>query len=238
MRKLPFNDDWIIENHSKFKSYRELAEEHNLLFGTDFSRAQMKNHAGLILKVRMSDYWYTEEQKAWIRSEYSKAGSTESKVKAFNEKFGTDRKEHSLREMARRMGVMLSDDALDDYRRRTTDSLIRFNKTVRAKPIGYVGRPANGYLMVKTENGWVSQGRYEYEKQCGEIPKGHVVVFLDGDNRNVNGENLMAIPQSWQALMTAKRFWSEEPNITKTGVLWCRLYLALQEAEGKDNGRY
>lgn len=223
MKKLPFNDDWLKEHYQEFDSYRELADAHNERFGTEFSRQQMKNHTSLILGLHIDHYYYTEEMKEWIRQEYPKASSSDEKARLFNERFGGNRKGHSIREMARRLGVNLSEEALDHYKKKSADHIVNYNTTVKAKPIGYVGRKSNGYNMVKTEDGWVSQARYEYLKHHDEIPNGYVVIFLDGDNTNVEPSNLMAIPQAWQAWMTAHKFWSSHPKITETGIMWCRL---------------
>lgn len=223
MRKLPFNDEWLTDNHYRYKSYAELAKAHNELFGTCFSRVQMKNHAGLILGIRMDKYWYTEEMKAWIKAEYPKPGTSDEKARRFNKAFGTHRDGHSIKEMARKLGVALGEDALADYKRKSTDTLIRYNTEIKAKPIGYVGRPANGYPMVKTADGWMYQARYEYMRHHDEIPSGEVIIFLDGNVMNVSKENLMAIPQKWQAVMTANKFWSEHPMITRSGLVWCEL---------------
>ena len=235
MRKLPFNDEWLLANCHRYKSYSELAKAHNEAFGTCFSRMQTKNHAGLILGIRMSKYWYTDEMKEWIRREYPKPGSSDEKAERFNKAFGTHRDGHSIKEMARKLGVALGEEALAEYKRKSADMLIRHNTEIKAKPIGYVGRLSNGYPMVKTENGWVSQARYEYLKSHDEIPSRNVVIFLDGNVNNVSEGNLMAIPQKWQALMTANKFWSEHPMITRSGIVWCELFTALKTERRQNN---
>lgn len=189
----------------------------------------MKNHAGLILGIRMGDYYFTPEEEEWIRQEYPKVGTAQEKADAFNAYFGTKRKAHCISEKARRMGVKLSDESRAEYKRRSAEHIVNYNRTVKAKPIGYVGRPANGYLTVKTDHGWVMQTKYEYEKSHGELKDGHVVILLDGNRTNVSADNLMAVPRGCQALMTANKFWSEEPNLTKTGAIWSELYLLLKE---------
>jgi len=231
MRKLAYNDEWILCACDKYNSFRELAKAHNERFGTNFTRAQMKNHASLILGVRYGNYWYTEDMEQWIRSEFPKTGSAEEKVQMFNARFNTNRSEHCLREKAKRMGVTLSEEAKAEFKRKSAEHLVWFNTTVRAKPIGYIGRPSNGYLMVKTAEGWISQARYEYTKAHGDIKSDYVVIFLDGNVKNVNHDNLMAIPQRWQALMTAHKLWSEHPIITKTAIEWCELFEILHCTE-------
>ena len=224
MRKLPFNDEWILQNYHKFASYRELAEEHNKLFSTRFSRMQMKNHAGLILGARYDRYWYTAEMEEWIRREYPKPGTAAEKAKSFNETFGTKRSGQCIKEKARSMGVSLSEGGQADYKNKSGEFLSHYNKTVRAYPVGTVGRPSNGYPMIKTSEGWMLQSRYEYMRQHGEILPEHVVIYLNGDANNASKANLMSIPRKCQAIMTANKFWSEEPELTRTGAMWSELY--------------
>ena len=131
------------------------------------------------------------------------------------------------------MGVSLSHAGQQEYKRRSAAHIVGYNTTVRAKPAGYVGRISNGYPQVKNEHGeWVPQGRYEYAKQNGMIPKGRVVIFLDGDNSNVSRENLAAIPRGHQGLMTVHGFWSKEPELTRAGVLWVDLYSRIKRKRG------
>lgn len=224
MKRLPFNDDWIRQNVDIYKTYKRLAEEHNKLFGTSFTREQMKNHASLILDVH-TEYYYTDEMKAWIIENYPKSGTAEEKAEEFNSIFGTNKNGQAIKEMARLLGVSLSEEALKDYKQKSKEHICNFNRTVRAAKPGHVGRPSNGYLLVKLENGeWLSQGRYEYEKHYGKVPKNHNVIFLDGNRNNVSKENLMAIPVKLTAIMSANKFWSSDPELTKTGVVYCNLY--------------
>ena len=52
-----------------------------------------------------------------------------------------------------------------------------------------------GYIEIKVEiNKWISKHRYIWEQHYKrEVPKGKVVIFLDGNNRNFEIENLKLI---------------------------------------------
>lgn len=239
MRKLNYNDDWIIANYKNFASYSQLAEEHNKAFNTDFTRQQMKNHAGLILKIRMDAYWYTEEMEEWICINYPKVGTSEEKAKQFNSIFGTNRSGQSLKEKARSLGVQLSDEAMIEYKKKSSEHISDYNKTIRSKPIGYIGRPSNGYPMIKIESGkWMLQSRYEYTKHHGPIPKGNAVIFLDGNVYNIAPDNLMSIPIEYQAIITANKLWSKHPEINKTSILYAQLISELRKHKEIDNGHH
>lgn len=233
MRGLPFNDEWILENASNLKNYRELAEEHNKLFGTSFSRMQMKNHAGLILGVKMNKYWYTEDQKQWIIENYPKPGTADDKAKEFNSIFCTKRSGQTIKEMARLLGVSLSEEGMAEYKKKSKEHIVNYNRTERSTPIGEFGRPTGGgYICRKMEDGsWMLRHRYEYEKHHGEIKKGNVVIFLDGNKENFNPQNLAQVPLSYQGMMTAHKLWSIDPDITRTSIRWCDLYSVMLRKE-------
>ena len=54
-----------------------------------------------------------------------------------------------------------------------------------------------GYIEIKVGiNKWISKHRYIWEQHYKrKVPKGKVVIFLDGNNRNFEIENLKLIPR-------------------------------------------
>ncbi|WP_294681972.1 HNH endonuclease signature motif containing protein [uncultured Gemella sp.] len=65
----------------------------------------------------------------------------------------------------------------------------------------------NGYIEIKVGiNKWISKHRYIWEQyQKKEVPKGKVVIFLDGNNRNFEIENLKLISRG-ALLILNKRY--------------------------------
>jgi hypothetical protein len=72
-------------------------------------------------------------------------------------------------------------------------------------PVGteHVGK--DGYISVKvrekatvpmSKDNWKLKHVWEYEKAHGEVPAGHVIYFADGDRRNFDPSNLVAVPRS------------------------------------------
>ena len=57
----------------------------------------------------------------------------------------------------------------------------------------------------------------------------YILVHLDNDVTNNSVENIRAISRSVNARMTANKFWSKDPNITKAGILCCELDELLKE---------
>ncbi len=63
------------------------------------------------------------------------------------------------------------------------------------KPIGHERVDKNGYIEIKVKepNVFKSKHRLIYENHHGKIPKGYNVIFIDGNNRNFNINNLKCI---------------------------------------------
>ena len=217
-----------MEHKDEFFTWAEMCKEYNKIFGTDLERIRFKNHCVHDLRLKMDAYWYTEEQKEWLKEHYPKMGAKKM-TEEFNEKFKQNRSTHSLKQMCHSMGLKLDEETFKKYREDTTNAMVVHTKTVRASKVGTIGRPSNGYDLVKTENGWMSLGKYLWEKNGGEVPKGYQVIFLDGDKGNRDASNLALVPTSYQALMNTYKLRSENAEITRTSVAWCRLHEALRK---------
>lgn len=65
------------------------------------------------------------------------------------------------------------------------------------KDVGSIRYPkfSHDYVMIKIKNPnkWIPYHIYIYEKENGKLPPNSVIVFLDGNNRNFNKENLFLI---------------------------------------------
>lgn len=222
-----YHNEWILENKDKFFSWSDMCKEYNKVFGTEIERVRFKNHCSDDLKLRLENYNYTDAQKEWLFEHYPKYGAKKT-AKEFNRIFNQNRSEHSLKEMCvTQLGAKLNEEAFKKYRQETTDVLIAYNKSM-ASEVGTVGRLTNGYYMIKKEDGsWEYVGKYLYKNHIGEIPKGHQIIFLDGNRDNMDLDNLAIIPVEYQALMNGNKLRSENPIITETAITWCDLYTAL-----------
>lgn len=79
-------------------------------------------------------------------------------------------------------------------------------------------------MLIKIQDGhgnknWIRKHRYLYEQAYGEIPKGHKVIFADGNIRNFELNNLILISDAEELIMNKRKLFSESPEHTKTGVL-------------------
>jgi hypothetical protein len=110
------------------------------------------------------------------------------------------------------------------------------------KPIGHERTRKDGYIEVKVKmrpsntkcnDNFKLKHRMVWEKEYGPIPEGHVVIFLDGDNRNFEISNLALISLAENAVMTKKRLRSTIPEATKTGQIIAKAAIAKSKAKKK-----
>ena len=74
---------------------------------------------------------------------------------------------------------------------------------------------------------WMEKQRYIWEQVHGPIPKGHVVVFLDGNNRNFDIDNLYCMDRKWMPFMVKNKWFTTDREHTLTAIKWCELHYAL-----------
>ncbi len=128
---------------------------------------------------------------------------------AIEREFGERVKYGAIRMKAFRMGLKVTDERLSEA-----------SKEHQVAQIGSIRR-WNGYKQIRTENGWVSYGKYLLEKATGEkLQTDHVVMFIDGDSNNYSIENLIAVPKGWQSSLN-NLGWRD--YMFELGVTWLQL---------------
>ncbi|ASR40290.1 HNH endonuclease signature motif containing protein [Ligilactobacillus agilis] len=97
-----------------------------------------------------------------------------------------------------------------------------------------------GYLLVKIKNEgrrtdkWRPKHVLVWEKANGPVPEGHIVVFLDGNHKNFNLDNLACIPRGINAILNRSRWRSDNADITKVRITQAELKRAIKEATRHD----
>jgi hypothetical protein len=91
-------------------------------------------------------------------------------------------------------------------------------------PVGTERIKKNGYIEIKIKDGnlnknWQPKHRYIYENHYGLIPKGHKVIFADGNNRNFDINNLICVSNSEELIMNRYKLKTKDIELTKTGYL-------------------
>lgn len=112
--------------------------------------------------------------------------------------------------------------------------------TVRADrlvPVGTERVGKDGYIVVKvrehpavpmSKDNWEQKHRYIYAQVHGEVPKGCVVMFADGDMRNFDPENLVAVPRRYMARLNSGPAWHDAESL-KACMALCDLNSAVRK---------
>jgi hypothetical protein len=92
------------------------------------------------------------------------------------------------------------------------------------KPVGTERINRDGYVEVRIRNpsgkprkNWKAKHRAIWEKAHGKIPKGHVIIFADGDKLNMSLDNLLLVTRSELAVMNHLGLISAHRDLTETG---------------------
>lgn len=196
------------------RSVREVANMINEKFGTNYTPSAITN-----IKYRnglKSGY----QRSVSINDEYLqflkdnvKGRSNKELTELFNKTFGTNCSETQIASYKR-------------YYKLTSGIDMKFKKgEVRyttKRPIGSEGTyKGDGVIFVKIGEPdiWVRKNRYVYEQAYGKLQDGYHVIHLNGDKTDFRLENLKAIKNTETLIMGNKDLFSNDPELTKTGVL-------------------
>lgn len=89
---------------------------------------------------------------------------------------------------------------------------------------------ADGYTLVKIKEPktWAPKHKLLWEKEYGKIPKGSVLIFLDGNKNNITMENLAVITMEENLALNRAKLRSENQEHTNTGILIVRVKAAIK----------
>jgi hypothetical protein len=104
-------------------------------------------------------------------------------------------------------------------------------------PLGSERISADGYVEIKyaeksgsPKNRWKGKHVLIWEKANGPVPKGHVVIFADGNKRNFKLKNLVLVSRRELAVLNHKNMLaSKNEDITKVSVNIARLKVLIAD---------
>lgn len=97
-------------------------------------------------------------------------------------------------------------------------------------PIG-TERYKEKYIRVKVAqpNVWVKKHVFLWEQAHGKVPKGHLIMFADGNKFNVTLENLLLVSKAELLQLNRNGMIKEDGELTKTYLQVVKLNRALNE---------
>ena len=105
------------------------------------------------------------------------------------------------------------------------------------KPLGSERITKDGYCEIKvsdTGRRWKSKHLVVYEKHHGKVPRGSVVIFLDGDKRNFDIDNLHLVTRNQLAMLNKNSLIQKDAELTKTAINVVDLMKKISVMEKKD----
>ena len=112
-------------------------------------------------------------------------------------------------------------------------------------PIGTVKELKDGYLWFKIDDklkpkrkkdNWKPLHHFMYQFYHGPIPDGYDVMFLDGNKRNFDKDNLEIVTKAERLYLNRHGFISSNPAITRSGLTLSRMMTKAYKRK-KDHGK-
>lgn len=97
---------------------------------------------------------------------------------------------------------------------------------------GHIGRQTNDdYIDVKIAdpNKWKAKHILIWEAHNGPVPKGHAVIFGDGNNRNFDPNNLILVSRKQLAVLNHKKLIQNDADLTRTSLIIADIYSKISE---------
>jgi hypothetical protein len=106
------------------------------------------------------------------------------------------------------------------------------------REVGSTRINADGYTEVKilNPNIWAQQHILIWEENKGKIPPGHVLIFADGNKRNLDISNLLLITRKQLLIMNQNKLIKNDIELTKTGALVAELTVKIFERKKVKHG--
>jgi len=105
------------------------------------------------------------------------------------------------------------------------------------KPIGSERVERDGYIVMKVaDRKWQQKHRFLWERDNGKIPKGHVVIFGNGNKRDFRPENLILVSRNQLATINKFSLIFEDEELTRSGIALSDLIQAKTKMKRKLEG--
>lgn len=209
--RLAYDDDWIYSHWDDCRNWLTLCNAYNSEHETEIPYCTFKSHCNRELKL---NYHYTVEQEAFLAETYPRFGRVKT-AEMFNQQFNDNKSPGAIKiHCQQKLGLRV----IQERRKETA-----IENTGRIHQEGTIVFREHGEPYIKTCDGWARLKETILKRESGKI-----IVHLDGNVNNCQPKNLVVISRKTCARMTKNKFWSEESEITMTGIIWCELDAVLK----------
>jgi len=166
--------------------------------------------------VKRTRRTYTDEQLQFVARTFE-GRCIKELARIFNARFGLSVTDKQMRYLVHRRRARAGYDA-------------GFNTTSYAKR----SLCPKTYMFVKKGKcGWRPKHLVLWEERRGKVPKGHFVIFADGDRRNVTMDNLLLVTRAEAVSLGRQDLASSDADLTKAGLALVRLRMAVRKRSGE-----
>lgn len=110
--------------------------------------------------------------------------------------------------------------------------------TVIELPDGYIYKKVNDLPNVRKQDNWAKLHYLVWEEQNGKVPDNHVLLFVDGNRRNININNLICVSRKVNLFLNRNRLrFKNKTEMQKACISYAQLNVKLNELkkEKKEN---
>ena len=206
--------NWVRDNFELYSSSTSMAKAFEVNFDISITSTRMRSLWKRLGLRKDNQHRYTQEEDLWL-AKYANTVPYSELVTLFNSEFNTCLTKGAIMQHCEmRLGIY--SDSPNEFNNR-----IAWNKL----PIGSERLDKrSGTILIKTEKGWINKARYVYEQSHGIIPPEHQVIFLDGNRKNFDLDNLYCIPTKYMVLMNRNNWCTGDRDITLAAIKYCELY--------------
>lgn len=99
------------------------------------------------------------------------------------------------------------------------------------KPVGTERINTVGYVDVKIAepNKWRAKHLWVWEEANGPVPKGHVVIFGDGNRHNFEPGNLILVSRKQLVVLNKNNLIQGDADLTRTGIAVADIYMKIAQ---------
>ena len=110
-------------------------------------------------------------------------------------------------------------------------TMFKKGNNINCRPVGSERITKDGYIEIKiaNPNKWQSKHITIWESHNGKVPKNHCVIFLDGDKRNLDIDNLALISREENLFLNKNKLRFDDKEITQSAINLAKLNIKILE---------
>jgi hypothetical protein len=208
--------------------------------------ATIRQRNGIKSGVPRNRKKYTKEQLDYLKKLCEEGLFNDEITKKFNKHFGTNKSESAIKNQRAKYKMHTSarnywpkghepwNKGKKGFMGPNKTSFKKGHKPHNWVPIGSERITKDGYVQIKIQEGkfqknWRGKHILVWEAVNGPLPKGHAIIFGDGNNRNFDLDNLILVSRAQLLKLNQQGLIKNDADLTRTGVIIADLQMKISE---------